>query len=592
MYHSNRTPMYNYIAAALVLCVIGIQQANAQEDEEDNLGTETVTVTKAYSPTVSDAFKIKSVPNINDSIVLQKKDINYSIFSVPVVSTFTPSKGTANAVDRKPAPVLFNSYAAVGAGNFGNVNADFYTNRNLSRSEDLLVRLNHYSTQGGIKEVQLNDRFSNSRLDAGYTNRDSDYTWGADLGLQHQYYNWYGLPAGGFDDATSATIDEGQNYITTEASGHFSVKDSFFKNIKVTARRFWDTAASVENRGIITSTFELPLNKEALEIGVHADYVGGTFENTNLSNIPNEGGISYGNLQVGIAPKLRMEQEDFSLNLGVNLVYGTDLENTENNFFIYPNVSASYRVMEESLIAYGGVVGSLEQNSFHDFVGDNPFVSPTLTIAPTDSQYNAYVGAKGQLLPSLSYNLKASYQAENNTPLFRLNPQNLFRNDNRGYYFGNSFDVFYDDIKTVGLFAALNLDVNSDFSLGANLQLNEYSTESNNPAWNLPKLQASVLIDYQIGEQWFAGANLFYVGEREDFTSIVAENVLPSEFTAVRFTLDAFFDANAHVGYRVSDQLSLFVKASNLANNNYQRWANFQVQGIQVLGGATYKFDF
>ncbi len=188
MYQSNRTPMYKNILLMTGILFLGLQSASAQDNkkEEDNIGTETVTVTKAYTPTVSDAFKIKSVPNLNDSIVLQKKKIKYSIFSVPVASTFTPSKGTASRVERIPPPVLFNSYASVGAGNFGNVNADFYTNRTLSRDEDLTIGFNHHSTQGGIEGVQLNDRFANSRLDAAYKKRDRDYNWGADIGLQHQ----------------------------------------------------------------------------------------------------------------------------------------------------------------------------------------------------------------------------------------------------------------------------------------------------------------------------------------------------------------------------------------------------------------------
>ena len=592
MYQSNRTRMYKSIIVVGVL-FMGMHCATAQEnDKKEDIGTETVTVTKAYTPTVSDAFKIKSLPNLNDSIVLQKKKIKYSIFSVPVASTFTPSKGTASRVERTPPPVLFNSYASLGVGNFGNVNADFYTNRTLSRDEDLVIGLNHHSTQGGIKGVQLNDRFSNSSVDAAFKKRDRDYNWGADLGVQHRYYNWYGLPEGIFDDTTIAAIDEGQNYFMGEVSGHFNLEDSFFKGIDAKFRRFWDSVESGENRAIVNAAFEFPLNEELFTVDLNADYVGGSFENTNLSNTVNEGGINYGQLQAGIRPSLQMLRDDLSLNLGVNLVYGMDLENSEGNFYIYPAITASYRLLEETVIAYGGVVGELRQNSFHGFVEDNPFVSPTLDIAPTDSQYNAYVGVKGQLLPNLSYNLKGSYSAENNRPLFRLNPQNLFRNDDRGYYFGNSFDVFYDDIKTIGIFGELNVDVNRNFILGVNAQINEYTTETDNPAWNLPNLEASLFMDYQIGEQWFAGVNLFYVGEREDFSSVAVANVPPSEFPVTRITLDGFFDANAHVGYRVNDQLSLFVKASNIANNNYQRWANFQVQGLQVLGGATYKFDF
>jgi hypothetical protein len=592
MYQSNRTRMYKSIIVVGVL-FIGMHCATAQEDDKkEDIGTETVTVTKAYTPAVSDAFKIKSTPNLNDSIVLQKKKIKYSIFSVPVASTFTPSKGTASAVERTPPPVLFNSYASLGVGNFGNVNADFYTNRTLSRDEDLVIGLNHHSTQGGIKGVQLNDRFSNSGVDAAFKKRNRDYNWGANLGVQHRYYNWYGLPEGIFDDTIIAAIDEGQNYFMGEVSGHFNLEDSFFKGVDAKFRRFGDSVESGENRAIVNAAFEFPLNEELFIVGLNTDYVSGSFENTNLSNTVNEGGINYGQLQAGIRPSLQMLRDDLSLNLGVNLVYGMDLENSEGNFYIYPAITASYRLLEETVIAYGGVVGELRQNSFYGFVEDNPFVSPTLDIAPTDSQYNAYVGVKGQLLPNLSYNLKGSYSAENNRPLFRLNPQNLFRNDDKGYYFGNSFDVFYDDIKTIGVFGELNVDVNRNFILGVNVQINEYTTETDNPAWNLPNLEASLFMDYQIGEQWFAGVNLFYVGEREDFSSVAVANVPPSEFPVTFITLDGFFDANAHVGYRVNDQLSLFVKASNIANNNYQRWANFQVQGLQVLGGATYKFDF
>jgi outer membrane receptor protein involved in Fe transport len=244
------------------------------------------------------------------------------------------------------------------------------------------------------------------------------------------------------------------------------------------------------------------------------------------------------------------------------------------------------------VIVYGGVNGELRQNSYADFVEENPFVSPTLFIQPTDQQYNAELGFKGQLFPNLSYNIRGSYRAENRKPLFKLNPQNDFRDDEKGYTYGNSFELFYDDVKTLGIFGELNLDVNRNFSLGINASISEYDTETDNPAWNLPNLEGSLFMDYQLDENWFMGANIFYVGEREDLSAVVIPNAQPSEFPANIITLDAYIDANAHIGYRLSDQLSIFAKASNLANNDYQRWANFRVQSFQILAGATYKFDF
>ena len=143
-----------------------LQTGFAQDDENedtDDIGTETVTVTKAYTPTISDAFKIKSVPTFNDSIVLQKKKIEYSIFSVPVASTFTPAKATATAVKKTPPPVLYNSYAAAGGGNPANLMAEFYTSRALDRQSGYTVGLVHNSSVGDIDGVALKNVYADSK---------------------------------------------------------------------------------------------------------------------------------------------------------------------------------------------------------------------------------------------------------------------------------------------------------------------------------------------------------------------------------------------------------------------------------------------
>lgn len=578
-----------YIYSILFLSFWGTVLAQ----ETDDIGTETVTVVKPYSPTVSDAFKLKSTPNLNDSIVLQKKKINYSIFSVPVASTFTPAKGKASRVKKTPAPTLYNSYASVGLGNFNNALVDLYTSREFNRGEDLLdFGFSHHSSRGDIETTPLEADFYNTKFDVSYAKKDRDMEWGADLGLQHQLYNWYGIENGAFDDATVASIDERQNYFNAEAKAHLNLEDSFFKKGNILLRRFWDATESGENRVVIKPTIELPITEELVTINTKLDYVNGNFKNASLNNTVNDGEINYSHFQAGVNPSLLILRDDLTLNLGANLVYGLDTENNDSNFYIYPAVTASYRLLDETVIAYGGLEGELKQNSYYDFVEENPYVSPTLSILPTDQQYEGYLGLKGQLLSNVSYNIKGSYTAENRRPLFLLNPQNLVRDDEKGYFYGNSFQVFYDDVKTLGIFGELNIDVNRNFTLGINAEFYDYDTETDNPAWNLPSVKGSLFMDYQIDKQWYLGANLFYVGEREDLVSTAVASTPPNLFPSTIVTLDSFFDANAHVGYRFNEQLSVFVKASNIANNDYQRWANFRVQGFQALAGVSYKFDF
>ncbi|MEZ2415089.1 TonB-dependent receptor [Muriicola sp. E247] len=561
--------------------------------QEKDLGTETVTVVKPYSPTVSDAFKIKSVPVLNDSIIQTKKEITYSIFSVPVASTFVPAKGTAAAVQKATPEKLYNSSVSMGLGNYNNALLDVYTSRDIDRGKQRIdVGINHFSSRGDLDFTPLETDFYNTKINAAYSNRGRDGDWGISLGGGHKLYNWYGLPEGVFDEATIAGIDEQQQYFNAEVGATFKQEDAVFSKGKLNLKRFWDEVESGENRASLFTSLDFPLSQESFMLGFKTDYVEGEFANADVNNTANTEGITYSQFQVGLSPSILIEKDELHIRLGANLVYGMDMENSEGNFYIYPQVTASYRLLDEVVIVYGGVNGELRQNSYADFVQENPFVSPTLVIQPTDQQYNAKLGFKGQLFPNLSYNIRGSYKAENRKPLFKLNPQNDFRDDEKGYTYGNSFELFYDDVKTLGIFGELNLDVNRNFSLGINASVSEYDTETDNPAWNLPNLKGSLFMDYQLDENWFMGATIFYVGEREDLSAVVIPNTQPSEYPASILTLDAYIDANAHVGYRLSDQLSIFAKASNLANNDYQRWANFRVQSFQILAGATYKFDF
>ena len=584
--------MQKYIKLVSLLFLGIFNSISAQEKSKDSLGTETVTVVNTYKPTISDAFKIKSLPVINDSIVLQKKKITYNIFSVPVASTFTPAKGKASTVDKIPPPVVYNSYASLGFGTYDNALADLYTSRALNRDEQLDLGLTHHSSRGQLDSIALNNAFYNTKLIAAYKKRDTDLNWGANLGLQHQLYNWYGIPVGVYTDEEINAIDAKQNYFNAEISGHLNMDDSYFRKGEALIRRFWDATKSGENRAMLKAKAQFPVQDENLTVKAKLDYLGGVFKNADVKNVANTPEINYSLFQAGIGPSIEILRDDLTLNLGLNLVFGVDSENSDSNFFIYPDITASYRVLDETVIAYGGIQGELIQNSFYGFVEQNPFVSPTLSIQPTDQKYNAYAGIKGQLLPSLSYNIKATYKTENKKPLYKWNPLNSFRDDEKGYYYQNSFEVFYDDVKTLGIFGEINVDIKRNFSLSMNMEANTYTTETDNPAWNLPKVTGSIIADYQLNKKWFMGASIFYVGERQDSQSEVVQNVQPADFPSEIRTLNSFWDSNAHLGYRFNEQLSVFVKANNIANSSYMRWANFPVQTFQLLAGATYKFDF
>ena len=591
MIKQNYTSVFKLFMCAL-LCIMVASPSFAQEKNEDdkNIGTEVVNVVKAYTPTISDAFKVKQVPKLNDSVTTTKKKINYSIFSVPVASTFVPAKGKATGVKKAKREKLYDSYGSVALGNFTNALVDFYTSRALERDETLDLSFNHHSSQGGIDGVILDDQFFDTKLEASYKKNDRDLNWGADAGLQHQIYNWYGLPEEQitFDPAVLDGIDERQTYFTAFAGANLSIEDSYFKEGEVLIRGFFDGESSTEVRALLKPTFEIPISGELITTDFTIDYLGGSFDRGFFTDEE----LKYSSLFVGVTPNLLILRDDLTVNLGASIFYAFDPENSDSDFFIYPQVTASYRLVDEFVIAYGGIEGKLIQNSYYGFAQGNQFVSPTLNIVPTDQQYDAYVGVKGKLLPNLGYNLRGSYISENNKPLYRLNAVNSFSDPGSGFAFGNSFNVIYDDVNTISVFGELNVNVNRNFTLGINAEVFDYNTDNEQEAWNLPTIQGSLFGDYQINDHWFAGANIFYVGQREDlFIPDNLGNPL-SPVTPELLNLDSYFDVNAQLGYRFEKQLTAFLKLNNIAGNEYARWANYRVQGFQVLGGVTYKFDF
>jgi len=576
----------------ITLFLVAFQFSFAQKKEE-NIGSEVVNVVKPYTPTLSDAFKVQETPVLDDEGNAKKEKINYSIFSFPVASTFTPSKGKAEGVDKTKQAHLYDNYATLGFGNFRTLNAELFVNQDLGNNDYVGGMFRHLSSQGGIKDVELDDRFYNTSIDLTYGANTNALSWNLDLGYKNQVYNWYGLPSG-FGDNLSSTdraflvngIDPQHVYNTYSFGGKIDFNEGILNDANMKFSHFTDTFGSAENRFYIKPSLQFDIMEESIKTNIIVDYVGGSFDK-NYSNTNTEP-LKYGFTNFGITPTFVMEEDDWTINIGAGIFYSLDNEKSNNKFFIYPQVNASYKVVGDLMIFYAGAEGNLEQNSYLDFVNQNTYLSPALNIAPIDKQYDIFAGLKGKLANTVSYNMRGSYVNERNKALFKSNDYNE-DTTNEDYAFGNSMQVVYDDMRTLSFSGDLKASFSDNVTFGVSGTFNSYTNDFQQEAWNLPEVKFNANIDFNITPKWFAGAAVFYVGERMDIQGNTdnINVVAPSPIT-----LDSYFDVNANLGYKHNDRLTGFIRANNIANQAYEKWLNYQVQGFQLVVGANYKFDF
>ncbi|WP_348824140.1 TonB-dependent receptor [Flavobacterium aestuarii] len=580
--------------AGVGLILLLLTQFSFAQDKKDNIGTEVVNVVKPYTPTISDAFKVKEVPaSINTDENAKKENVNYSILPFPVASTFAPAKGNAQGVEKGKQERLFKNYASLGLGNYGRLNAELYVNEDLNNNEYVSGMFRHNSSQGDIKDVLLDNFYYDTKIDLQYGSNEQDLTWNIKAGYQNQIYNWYGLPVNfgstltpPADMALIYGIKPQQSYNTLTAGASMAFENGILNDVILDFAHFTDDFSSAENSFLLAPTFKFDVLDEAIKTKVFVDYVDGSFKDNYART--NTSPINYGFINLGIVPSFVMNREDWTINVGAGLVYSMGKENDTNKFYVYPSISASYKVVGDLMIFYTSAIGNLQQNTYKTFVDDNPFVSPTLNIKPTNELFDIQAGLKGKLASTVSYDVKASYIHDENKALFRANDYTE-KDTNANYGFGNSFQVVYDDLTTMRFYGEIKADLAKGVTVEADVTVSSYTKKSEQEAWNLPELKLNGKADFMITNKWFAGVNLFYVGERKDYqlNTDIFNVTAPSPIT-----LDGYFDLNANVRYKHNDRFTAFLKANNILNNDYQKWLNYQVQGFQVMVGGNYKFDF
>ena len=556
------------------------------QEKENNLSIQEVTVIKSYTPSLSEVFKIREQPRVIDSIGKEKSTVRYSIFSVPVASTFIPSKGSARVLQKKKTTPKYNATVSSAFGNFNNLLLDHSAQIDLDRRQKVnwLMRFNGFFKD--LPDQELTTQQNTTLIHLGYQHDSNTIASSSQLSFRNHSFNLYGTQDPIEDDLVLRFLDPKQqiNYLSFKSQWQWF--NIILKKADITAHLTTDSFNTNELQLELNTKFQLPIGSFFVNAIPSVRYINNQFASDYLLNTPSAfaSGISQMELSVSSG------KNRFKFKIGATAVYGFGDDFENQNIFVLPVLDLSFKPKNGNFTPFLKVFGELNQNSFRSFSDENPYTAPAIVLKNTKIPYAFQLGTRTKLLAGWEFTMNAYYQKSENTPLFRSFGIDNPNTDLTAFRYGNTFEVIYKEIETFGFDASVMAAFKNGGSLSLQAHWRDYSLADKTEPLNLPGLQFKFKTNLKMWDKFFLQTNIIFWGARENsFQEILNNQTLSAPRKIAE--LPSFVDAELKLTYQLSNRWDVYCKVENVFNAKQFHWANYQVYGTRLLTGIRSNFD-
>ncbi len=560
----------------------------SQGEEKDNLGIQQVTVTKSYSPSLSNVFKIRSKPEVNDSLSKKKLGVNYTFLSLPVISTFVPNKASPLKLQKQEATFFYNSYVSGGLGNKSSFLLDAAMMLPLDRSQGLGFDFRR-SAVSGVEGTLLPSDQSRTTLNLLHQYKTKSLNVNSDFRFDRQNHNFYGISEGdrtNFDSSPTDNTDAKQhlNYLSIRSKWQWyeSPFSKLYFNTSITTDYF-DTT---ENILKINTQMRFPLFGKYLEVTpgfqlVNTDFKTGYYSDEPLSFKEGLTDLEIQFLNIGKKLKFRV---------GTHAFYALGNDNKKSAVFVYPKFELSYSPKSQKMIPFINYQGHYDLNSFTSFSLQNPYVSPTLRLESTEVLHEGKIGFNATPGSGLRFRFAAVYSKSNRHPLFKRLPFDL-KSSEVPFRLANTYGIVYDEIEKKGLETSISLRFNENNKLTLETRYSDYQSTVEKHAWNLPAIEIDLKGNFRFGQKLFVQFIGNYIGKREVAAWDVFLNQPLEDALEKTATLSGVFSISSNVTYKLNSSWDVFYEAKVRLGKETARWAHYENHSQLHLVGIRYKFD-
>ncbi len=526
--------------------------AMAQKAKDTTPTTQVIKVKSTFKPVLRNTNK-ESFYATPPSIDSSKPTLNYNVPSQNLFFSYQP-------VPLKPVAMNIvnttiwenNNYIKVGFGNLRTPYASAGFSFGDGTSTSLGIFADYINSNGKIKYQD----YSKIGLSAqGSKTTPTGFEFKSKLSYQLDDYNNYGYDASIYNFAKK-DIDQKLQTIAFSAGFRNTIPTEFGLNYNPTlsAAIFSDNKKGSETNLVITAPLVKNIGKNlSFKLGLSADF---TFHKTPILSTSNN--IFY------VMPAVQYKTAKLSINGGVTPAW----DNGKLN--ILPDVTADFQIKQgKKYVAQLGWLGYYNKGTYQRWAGINPYISQPRALFNTKVN-EIFAGFKGTSGSHIVYAVKAAYVGYNSMP--------LFLNDTGS---GKNYTVIKESqLDAVQLHTEVGVIEKEVFHLTAGFNFNSFiNLKDNAKAWGLLPLEATASLRWQLFKDFWLKSDAF-----------IWEGALFKTPSNLQVRMPFVLDLNAGVEFKVAKQLNVWFQANNLIDNQYQRWRNYEVYGLNILGGVKYTF--
>lgn len=481
----------------------------------------------------------------------------------------------------QPLDKLKRGYIKGGIGMYTTPLAEIYYNSLRSRNSSWGIQGRHISSNSSLENTGFSG-LSENKASAYYQHFTKKSYWKGEVNYQRDANHFYGFNA---EDTTidRELIHQAFNTIGGRVSTSSFDNDTGELNYSgsLAYYNYSDKYSAQENNVVLDFNAKKLINSEQYSLDFGVDFNNYTSQadpsNTpSLSSIVSEP-VTVNNTIVKVIPSVITSGKKWYVKAGIGIF--ADIQD-KTRFHFRPNIEAKYNFLD-IFIPYVGIKGGLKRNSFKSFTTENPFLLSQVSLANTDTRYDIYAGVRGSISSTLSFNLQASRKS--------VYGQALFVTDT-AFSIGNRMDVVYDSLDITEISAQVMYDKNEKLRVFLKGKYNFFSPLNQAHVWNIPALDITLGGVYDLADKILVRSEIYFVGERKARVFAPGEDVSLETDGSYSVNLKAFVDFNLGFEYRYSKTISAYVNFNNIISQRYLMYYQYPVQGINIMGGATFRF--